>query len=298
MGEAEQPSSLSLTVLHLYEENPPVALEKIHSLLYPHQCRVLEVDDLEQADLLARVWKPNVVLLGGKFSDPIAYAWQLSQYPFLSALPLVTLTPEITQAANQVPGLSLFPCLVSIATHRNPTSGSGSPEISALWQVIQMAAGISWTPHILVTDFSTLEENLSTMAVPSGGQTIPEFKASHSIGALVQYMQMAGFRSSIGHSWHDITRQLQHCSVDLWLLCVHSAEPHPLLLEIIQRLEQLEVKPPILVWNCQVAGEGGNAETRSFEAMWGAIATRILPPSLSITELPDRINQALMNWQM
>jgi len=78
---------------------PPVDL---HTRLHPHHRRILEVDDLEQADLLARIWKPNVLLLEGKLTDPNAYLTQLSQCPFLASLPLVTLTPEITQAANRV----------------------------------------------------------------------------------------------------------------------------------------------------------------------------------------------------
>ncbi|MCU0566693.1 MAG: hybrid sensor histidine kinase/response regulator, partial [Oculatellaceae cyanobacterium Prado106] len=150
---------LNLTVLHLQESSysgsepiqPPVVAQDLTGLLHPHHCRVLEVDDLDQADLLARVWKPDVVLLGAVCADPITYIERFSQSPFLSTLPIVTLTTEMTQAANQVPGLAVFPCLNAIMSQ--PVQFD-SPEIMALLQVMQMAVGIRWTPQIMIADLS------------------------------------------------------------------------------------------------------------------------------------------------
>ncbi len=130
---------LNLTILHLnpvlppdanLQANPQLNTSSLNNLLHPYHCRVLEVDDLEQAALLARVWHPDLVLLNGSIPDPPAYLHELSQHESLSMCPLVTLTPEITQAANKVSGLSVFPCLA-------PLSTAGS---SMLIQVIQIAA--------------------------------------------------------------------------------------------------------------------------------------------------------------
>jgi signal transduction histidine kinase len=141
-----QPNSISkLTVLHLWvsdtsaiasDHTPPKFTGSIdlYTLLHPHQCRILEVDDLDQADLLTRVWKPDVLLVDGVLSDPIAYLKRLGRQPFLSDLPLVTLTPEITQAANQVPGLAVFPCLATSIDFKATAAAS------ALIQVLQVAA--------------------------------------------------------------------------------------------------------------------------------------------------------------
>ncbi|WP_239651660.1 ATP-binding protein [Neosynechococcus sphagnicola] len=117
----QQPVVKSLILLHLVGTNPlisslgtsPASTEffrDLDSLMYIQPCRILEADDLEQAELLARVWKPQVVLLDGTGShEPLQYLQYLSQQPLLSTLPLVTLTPEMTLAAQQIPGLLVFP---------------------------------------------------------------------------------------------------------------------------------------------------------------------------------------------
>ena len=127
---------------------------ELHSLL-GQEHRIVEASDLDQAELLAKIWKPNVVLLNDcQLSSPLVFLQELREREILASLPLVTLTPETTQAANQLmrgellggageessgasnaeEGLSVFPCLVP----------PGSlPESSTLLQVIQVAAGFS-----------------------------------------------------------------------------------------------------------------------------------------------------------
>lgn len=128
-----------LTVLHLrlspqsLAANGPSVSELLHS--YPY--RVVEVSDLDQADLLARVWKPHVVVLEGSLPDPTAYFKHLYEHTVLSAVPMITLTPETTQSANRVPGLKVFPCLAPLT----PVDAFGAIEESALFQVIQVASG-------------------------------------------------------------------------------------------------------------------------------------------------------------
>lgn len=113
------------------------------TLLHAHPCRVLEVDDLEQADLLARVWQPDVILLDGFLPDPLQYLTQLSRHHDLASLPLITLTAENTQAANQVANLTVFPCLASLtaSTHGANPEEVDPASISALFQVMQVASG-------------------------------------------------------------------------------------------------------------------------------------------------------------
>jgi len=104
----------------------------LNTLLHSQNYRVVEADDLEQAELLAQVWKPNIVLLDGTVPDPMGYLRLLGDCSFLASLPLVTLDPVTTQAASQVPGLTVFPCLAPVTE----TS-------EALLQVIQVAAGFA-----------------------------------------------------------------------------------------------------------------------------------------------------------
>jgi CheY-like chemotaxis protein len=147
--QQEQTDRANLTVLHLYigatNNSSPDAIAEGHQLVaylnnsfYPNHCRVLEVDDLDQADLIARVWNPSVVLIDGWIPNPLEYLEQFSQYEALAALPLVTLTREITQAANQISGLNVFPCLDPWFTQE--TYPTGQNAASSLLQVIQIAA--------------------------------------------------------------------------------------------------------------------------------------------------------------
>ncbi|PSB16012.1 hybrid sensor histidine kinase/response regulator [filamentous cyanobacterium CCP2] len=298
--------SSPLTVLYLHDTAdlthvafPPLPvfanLEDLHNLLHAHHCRVLEVDDLEQANLLSQVWKPNVILLDGTFADPSGYLKQLSLYPALAALPLITLTAEITYAANLVPGLAVFPCLA--LSHRSQTPNTTGDSF-ALWQAIQMAAGIHWTPNILVADISTLEVDWA-LSVPSDlHQHVSSTHAPRSprsLQALVHYMQIAGFRSSVGHSWQEIVQQLEHHSVDLLLFCAPtSRQMHPLFLEMFQTLEGLAPRPAILVWNCHTQSTTPTpSEVQEFIERWSTIATEVLPTPLSMPELLTRINQTL-----
>jgi hypothetical protein len=132
----------SLTVLLLSPLN--TSFHAASFLIHPSYCRVLEVDDLDQAELLARIWHPNVMVLESvsQFKDPLAFVEELSRRSSLTTIPLVTLDPITTQLANQVKGLSVFPCLAPSdrCTVEEPiTSGMIA---SALWQVIQAAIGI------------------------------------------------------------------------------------------------------------------------------------------------------------
>ena len=132
----------SLVVMRLspdrYSSEHPAFME-LNNLLHQHNYRVLEVDDLEQADVIAQVWQPHVVILAGVLAEPAVYLKQLAEHPALAALPLVTLDRPTTQAANQIPGLLVFPCLAPLAEQFS----SLPPETSALLQVIQVAAGVN-----------------------------------------------------------------------------------------------------------------------------------------------------------
>ncbi|MEO1210451.1 MAG: ATP-binding protein [Cyanobacteria bacterium J06638_20] len=154
---AEQSAAKLLTILHL---SPAIALRSDLTLvsapaasavlerstssplaeaLHSYPCRVLEVDDLEQANLLARVWKPDLVLLDGALPDPLSYLRQLSRCGALATLPIVTLSPENTQAAHQIPELSVFPYLGA----QNANSQASDSDLSQLMQMMCQAVN----PH-------------------------------------------------------------------------------------------------------------------------------------------------------
>ncbi len=116
-GANPKPPSRQLTLLRLIvpgwhpEEaagDTPLAGE-LRNLMHTQDWRILEADDLDQAELLTRVWQPQVVLLeemGQKLSGD--YLEQLSQQPLLSNLPLVTTNESGKTIGQEVPQLKLF----------------------------------------------------------------------------------------------------------------------------------------------------------------------------------------------
>ena len=93
--------------------------------------RILEADDLEQAQMLVRVWQVDVIVLDGSYlDDSTDYLQSLSQCSELASLPLITLDIKTTEAANQVDNLLVFPCLIP----------DNKQNVGQLWEVIQIAA--------------------------------------------------------------------------------------------------------------------------------------------------------------
>ncbi len=300
-----QPVRSSLTILWLSPQNS--SFQGSSLLLNPTYCRVLEADDLGQAELVARIWQPDVIILDGtnQLENPSAFIQQLSQSRNLGSLPLVTLDPATTKLANQVKGLSVFPCLATGSL--NKTGTEHTPLVaSALWQVIQVAAGMSWKPSILFADISTLPDLQRNMRgnegmggvendhlqakiefpIPNSDSSNPNFKA------LIQYIQTAGFRGAIALQWQEVLQQLQYQSVDLVLLCLRDTHSEsPSVLQALSNLRQMTGKPPILVldYRCNVT-----VESEAIDFLLQEVAAKILPSSLSAAQLLDRIQQYLM----
>ena len=98
-----------------------------------YQHRIIEADGLEQAHTLARIWKLDVIVLDGhQIADPLQYWRSLQASEYLASLPIVTLDTRTTEAANQIEGLNVYPCLL-----RADCRG-----IKELMQVIQIATGV------------------------------------------------------------------------------------------------------------------------------------------------------------
>lgn len=81
----------------------------VHTWLQRYHCRLLQVDDLQQASLLSRVWQPKAVILDGQVPIATPYLQTLAGHPDLARLPLITLMPLAAQDAAAL-GLSLVPC--------------------------------------------------------------------------------------------------------------------------------------------------------------------------------------------
>lgn len=285
----------ALTILRLSPgvwSNPhqPIPTAALNALLHSYHCRVLEADDLEQAELLARVWKPNVVLLDGALADAVAYFQQYGQHIFLASLPLVTIDSATTQAANQIPGLLVFPCL-STPEAQLPM---GTIETSALLQVIQVAAGYAWRPSILALDAPTLPLALAVQNPQDplrGLHSLPQ--ETEWLQALTQYLNTAGLHGVVGRCWQEVLQQLESSSVDVLLICWTDTIAQAFTLPTLVSLQQLRKRPPILVLDHRRHRTAGSASIVPLPDVLKQIATQILPASLPMTELLQQIHQAM-----
>lgn len=239
--------------------------------------RILEADDLEQAALLTRVWHPDVLLLdSGKVPDPLAYVAEFSSYPDLTALPLVTLDHQTTEAANQVADLTVYPCLAT----------DNACKVEALLEVLQVAAGMNRKPSILVMDIKS-SQNLVAGATPTSGTCWRQ--------ALIQYLETAGFRSILSLSWAEVHRQLQDQTVDLVLLRLKDDCQTEVLLDELGSLAKLPLRPPLFVLD-QRLQEVKNSKDKlnsKLESLLSKVATQVLPGSVSMSQLLHSINQIL-----
>ncbi|MEB3339991.1 MAG: hybrid sensor histidine kinase/response regulator [Okeania sp.] len=166
---SQKESYQKLIILRLipgkYKFDNPTTEESIYEnkfLSLPVEYRIIEADDLGQANLLAKIWHPHVILIEriSNSITPVKFIQSLSQYSTLAAIPLVTLDSETTQAANQIKQLSVFPCLAFEKNDNNLTETKVDDEslTSALSQVISIAAGVSWVPTILVMDVANIKD--------------------------------------------------------------------------------------------------------------------------------------------
>ncbi|OWY68150.1 hypothetical protein B7486_27910 [cyanobacterium TDX16] len=300
-----------LTILRLVTPNTELLargdVNHLESSL--NHCRVLEADDLEQASLLARIWRPNVILLERAICEPLDFLQQLTEYPSLADLPIVTLDAAIAQVASQIEQLNIFPCLTI----------PPEPSAEVLLSVLHMAAGVSWEYSVLVLDIANLddlsdEHSYNTQA--SAGSLRAEW-----LQALIQYLQTAGFRVVMPHTWEEVQQQIQQQNVDLMLVCLGEMQQVEKACTAIATLEQQKL-PPIIAMErlftqnevreqfpAYLESEGrslpseqmhslGNAnaasDLESIERALGAIATKILPSSISMEELLNNIHQTLL----
>ncbi|URR34342.1 ATP-binding protein [Thermosynechococcus sp. HN-54] len=78
----------------------------LHEISLP-QLRLLEAEDLEQAELLVEIWQPDV-LIWDLPADEVAH---LENHPKLRKLPMITLAEDSSRAIHQLGDVVVFPCL-------------------------------------------------------------------------------------------------------------------------------------------------------------------------------------------
>ncbi len=126
---------------HRGEVNASLSLERV---FHQYHYRVIEVDDFDQAGLLIKVWKPDVLLLdlSGTEVERQDFLAMLQEHPGLTQLPIVTLDSQTTALANRgktAEGrpLRVFPCLTA------PERISETSGLPAVVEVLRIAAKAS-----------------------------------------------------------------------------------------------------------------------------------------------------------
>jgi DNA-binding response OmpR family regulator len=109
--------------------------------------------------------------------------------------------------------------------------------------------------------------------------------------ALVQYLQTAGFKAAMCNTWEEILQQLRHESVDLLLVCLGESTIELNVESVLEALAQMALDlPPLLLLDRRL-----NSNRVELEKIKNSeiIATQVLPRSISMENLLNRINQAL-----
>ena len=327
------PTSSNLTILHLC---PVLDDTRLHSSMLSAEFteflnlqhselnyRLLEADDLDQAELLTRIWRPDVILVDtAEIAEPLKFLQDFSLHNSLTSLPVVTLDRQTTEAANQLSGLTVYPCLTLEQTVKMP----------ALLQVIQVAVGMNCKPSILIMDIgepSTKQTEViplcpqpSLVMLESDQQegefskisTTPTSQASW-LQAFIQYLETAGFRSLLSSSWTDVYRQLQDQSFELLVIRLRDINNSSALVNELISLTKVQTLPPILVLDHRLdSGSIKTAVTKSkssqlkpsktstrnsksdsgLDSLLQSIASQILRGySPSMSELLEQINQTI-----
>jgi signal transduction histidine kinase/DNA-binding response OmpR family regulator len=256
-----------LILLHIKPNVDPLSPQTATELSttlssHPHtpKYRLLEVNDLDQANLLAQYWHPDLILLEGMTPEDLdLYAQQEN----LTPLPVLTLDYGSTEVMQKMPNLAVYPA------HPSPQT----PHIQILLQQIHQATVATPPP----------EPNLLVV-----GCWETKSKRWEWIQALTQYLQTAGYNTTLSHSWQEVYSQIHYHSVDLLILDLGHVSPESTLALKLEQLAQLPNKPLILVLDHCPNRETPTPLTSSLEA----IATRVVcSPSQSMSELLAAIQQ-------
>jgi signal transduction histidine kinase/DNA-binding response OmpR family regulator len=219
-------SSRMILCLHLSEsadESPEPGGFPLESFLQANHFRVVEAQDHDQAELLARVWKPQVLVLVGSLADPMPYLKRLVQQTYLASLPIITLDAAITQAATQTAELAVFPCLHPDRSDR-------------LLQTIDVAIGFAGRPLLLMVDGGQWREDWDEAPGPLDW-----------LQALLQYLHTAGLRGTIAHNATEMHHKLRSQGVDLLLLYLHDGIDLVTLRSGLEPLSDLPTPPTLLI---------------------------------------------------
>lgn len=99
---------ITLLLLYLPSASRDRVSTSLRDWLQHYRCRLLQVDDLEQASLLSRVWQPNAVVLDGALTTDFLHA--LTQCPDLLKYRLITLTSPNPALATAATNLGIVVC--------------------------------------------------------------------------------------------------------------------------------------------------------------------------------------------
>jgi len=233
--------------------------------------RLLEADDPEQAELLQRIWHPDVLLLTGN-KIPKRFLREISDQETLPNLPIVCLDPATARFAHQMGNLSIYPCF----------NLKGTSAQNPLWSVLQFAAGVNpppkrTAPYVVVVDGKKLN-------------TPPaQHRTSEWLNAFIQYLATAGYRSSLSHSWEEVYQQLHHQSANLLVLDLEDVEANAEMIAGLKALGAIENIPIVALASPQQL-----LKQETLHQTLKQVATKILPGhSQSMQELLTSLEEQL-----
>ncbi|WP_299489835.1 hybrid sensor histidine kinase/response regulator [Acaryochloris sp. IP29b_bin.137] len=135
MSVSKAANPQKLTILHLDQNLDPsgnVLPSPIDQSLYEHQWRVISTTTLDEAELLVKIWKPDVILYTD--DNPAPFLNMADESP-LRSFPFVILHPEVQHVALERKDLEV----ITRASLTAPTATSDLSEVSSLLQILTNA---------------------------------------------------------------------------------------------------------------------------------------------------------------
>jgi signal transduction histidine kinase/ActR/RegA family two-component response regulator len=231
--------------------------------------RLLEVDNLEQGDILVKIWHPDLAVLNVMQSELTQYLAQINDSYLLHGLPILLIVPNLesdalNQLQHQFPDLNLFSFKDKL-----------DYESRSLGKAIANAVGHLHSPTILLTELDNAIKTTSSLT-----------------SSLHQYLHLAGFQVHLLGDHPNLAQQLQTDGIDALVICIQDLETlsaqHR---QTIASIAQAGAHPPIIVIDGRTDGLAKSADNGLEELI--DMATAVIRQNEAIAQIVPTLQQCL-----
>lgn len=267
------PKTEPLTLLYVSKDPDEEMIDQLQGLGH----RLLQADDVDQAEMIARIWHPNLILLRCSANILHATLDDLTQCNLLPHLPILLLGNIPEEVRSKFPHLALY----VYDEIDSDSQGDAYRRITAsLDKIVKRAVGYLQVPTVLL--FSPLTTDILAQSLQQ---------------SLHQYLLMAGLQVKLLNDPEQVSRQLETENIDALLITLPQRSPldqtseptnNKWIKAITSEISHLKVPhlPVILI--------DGNSDTELAElAQLRQIATAVLKQEHAIADLLPTLKRCI-----